>query len=337
MVYMKSLLNLRQIEAFRGVMQTGSVVGAARLMSVTQPGVSRTIGLMELHVGYALFERRGRRLVPTPEAEALYREIEKLYGSVERIAQVAHDIRFQRAGALRVAVMPALAQWLAPRAVALFMSERPNVTVFLQSLPSRQIAELVSTRQFDLGIVELPMSHPSIDVEPLEPTRTVAVLPTRHPLAARAQISLKDLANERMILLSQHSFVRYQFDEAFSKLGVSPKVVAETPSSSIAFALAAAGVGITLVSGWTAAQFAGPDAVVRPLKEFLASRVAVIHPQSSARSSLATAFVAALHDEIKSFASKDPSSRSHQTQVAEKHAAMAFTEQAQAKEGARQK
>ncbi len=304
---MKSLLNLRQIESFRGVMLTGSVVGAARLMSVTQPGVSRTISLMELRVGYPLFERRGRRLVPTPEAEALYREIEKLYGSIERIAQVAQDIRYQRAGALRIAVLPALAQWLAPRAIARFMAERPNVTVFVQSLPSRQIAELVSTRQFDVGLVELPVSRPAIEIEPLSPTRSVVVMPSSHPLADRAEVSLKDLADERMVLLSQHSFVRYQIEEAFSKLGVSPNVVAETPSSSIACALVTAGAGITLVSSWTAAPFAGPDIVVRPLKEFIASRYGVIHPQASARSSLATAFVAALKEEIKSFGSDDTS------------------------------
>jgi DNA-binding transcriptional LysR family regulator len=132
---MKPVLNLRQIEAFRAVMLTGSVVAAARLMSVTQPGVSRTIGLMELRLGYPLFERKGRRLVPTPEAEALYREVEHLYGSIERIGQVAQDIRFQRAGALRIATLPALAQWLVPRGITRFLSTRPNVTVFVQSLP----------------------------------------------------------------------------------------------------------------------------------------------------------------------------------------------------------
>lgn len=298
MLCMKPVLNLRQIEAFRAVMLTGSVVGAARLMSVTQPGVSRTIGLMELRIGYPLFERRGRRLVPTPEAEALYREIEQLYGSIERISQVAQDIRFQRAGALRVATLPALAQWLVPRAIARFQSTRPNVTVFVQSLPSRQIAELVSTRQFDVGIVELPLSRPAIEIEPLDPVPSMAVLPAGHRLASKRQVSLKDLDGERMVMLSQHSFVRYQIDEAFSTLGVAPNVVLETPSSSIACALVAAGAGITLVSRWTAAPFAGPDLVVRPLKEAIASRQAIIFPQISARMLLADAFAKDLRELI---------------------------------------
>jgi DNA-binding transcriptional LysR family regulator len=295
---MKPELNLRQIEAFRAVMLTGSVVGAARLMSVTQPGVSRTISLMELRVGYALFERRGRRLVPTPEADALYREIEHLYGSIERIGQVAQDIRFQRAGALRIATLPALAQWLVPRGITRFLATRPNVTVFVQSLPSRQIAELVSTRQFDVGVVELPVSRPAIEIEPFDPVQSMAVMPANHPLAKKAKISLKDLDGERMVLLSQHSYVRYQIDDAFSKMGVAPNVVLETPSSSIACALVAAGAGITLVSRWTAVPFAGPDLVVRPVRETIESRYAIIFPQLAARQSLAQALANDLRSEI---------------------------------------
>jgi DNA-binding transcriptional LysR family regulator len=296
---MRSTLNLRQIEAFRSVMLTGSVVGAARVMSVTQPAVSRAVGLLELRIGYKLFERRGRRLVPTPEGEALYREIEPLYGSLDRIAQVAQDIRFQRAGALRIATLPALAQWLVPRAIARFLSTRPNVSVFVQSLPSRQIAELVSTRQFDVGVVELPLSRPAIAIEPLDPAPSMAVIPAGHRLASKRQISLKDLDGERMILLSQVSFVRYQIDDAFSKLGVAPHVVLETPSSSIACALVAAGAGITLVSRWTAAPFAGPEVVVKPVKESLASRSAIIFPEPGARLALAESFASELREEIR--------------------------------------
>ena len=159
MLSMKPALNLRQIEAFASVMRTGSVVGAAKLMNVTQPAVSRAVSLLELRIGYKLFERRGRRLVPTPEGEGLFREVEPIYGSLDRIAQATQDIRFQKTGALRIATLPALSQWVVPRAVAGFLTTRPNVSVFVQSLPSRQIAELVATRQCDIGVVELPLSR----------------------------------------------------------------------------------------------------------------------------------------------------------------------------------
>lgn len=296
---MKVAFNLGQIESFRAVMLAGTVVGAARLLNVTQPGVSRTIGLLELRLGYALFERCGRRLVPTAEAEALYREIEQVYGGIERISQVAQDIRFQRAGALRVATLPALAQWLVPRAITRFLVSRPKVRVFVQSLPSRQIAEGVSTRQFDVGVVEMPLSRPAIEIEPLQPVPIRVVMPASHRLAARKIVSLKDLGGERMILLSQHSYVRYQIDDAFASAGVAPEVVVETPSSSIACAMVAAGAGITLVSQWTAEPFAGPDIVVRPVREAMSSRYAIIHPESQTPMSLARAFEAELRDCMK--------------------------------------
>ena len=304
MAYMKASFNLRHLEAFRAVMVAGTVVGAAQLLNLTQPGVSRTIGLLEVRLGYALFERRGRRLVPTPEAEALYREIEQVYAGIERISQVAQDIRFQRAGALRVATLPALAQWLVPRAISRLLESRPNVTVFVQSLPSRQIAELVATRQFDVGVVELPLARPAIEIEALEPVRYMAVLPAAHPLAGRRVISVKDLHGERMILLSQHSYVRYQIDDAFSSAGLAPNVVVETPSSSIACAMVAAGAGITLVSQWTAEPFAGPGIVVRRLKEALASRYGIIYPAERARLALAQSFADELRTEMKSATAK---------------------------------
>jgi len=294
MLYMRIPLNLRQIETFRAVMISGSIVGAAKLMNVTQPGVSRTIGLLEDRLGYALFQRRGRRIVATPEAAALYRAVERSYRSIESIAQVAQDIGMQRAGALRIATLPALAQWLVPGAVSRFLATRPDVTVFVQSLPSVQIAELVSTGQFDVGIVEMPVSRPAIDIEELGMSTAVVVLPAAHGLAALDRISIRDLGGERMILLSQHSFARYQIDDAFAAAGVAPIVAMETPSSTIACALVAAGAGITVVSRATAGSFLSAGTVVRPLTPSMSFRYSIVFPQLTTRSSLASAFAVEL-------------------------------------------
>ncbi|GKS92180.1 LysR substrate-binding domain-containing protein [Acidovorax sp. SUPP2539] len=287
---MKSDLNLRHIEAFRAVMLAGSVVGAAELLNITQPAVSRTIAQMELRLGYSLYQRKGRRLVPTAAAQALFREVEQVYGGIERISQVALDLRHHRAGALRIAVLPALAQWLVPHALAQFMQDRPQVRTFAQSLPSRQIAELVSTRQFDAGVIELPLSHAGIEVRALPSAPLVAVVPRGHPLAASTEISLHELAAERLILPSPHSYIRYKIDDVFNQGGIAAQVVAETPTSSIACAMAAAGAGIALVSRWVPSPVDDPRYVAIALREPIRSQYGLITPSGVPANALVDEF-----------------------------------------------
>lgn len=295
---MRNVPNLRHIEAFRAVMLSGTVVGAAKLMNVTQPAVSRTIALLELQLGFTLFERRGRRLHPTPEAQTLYREVERLYIGAERIGQAAQDIRYQRAGAIRVAVLPALSLSVVPRALKSLLEARPAVTATVLSLPSRQIADLVSTGQVDVGIVELPISRAAITVEPLGLGRSVVIMPKGHRLSRKVTVRFADLHEERMVLLSQHSYVRYQIDEALSRANASPNVVVETPSSLIAAALVSAGLGISIISAWTASSFTGRDVIARPLEDAVPTRVALVFPEGSPVSSLVRAFAIELQSAI---------------------------------------
>ncbi|CAM3148072.1 regulatory helix-turn-helix protein, lysR family [Paracoccus aminovorans] len=63
-------LSHRQIEAFRAIIESGSVTAAAELLFLTQPSVSRLLADLEAELGFALFARIGRSLTPTPEADA---------------------------------------------------------------------------------------------------------------------------------------------------------------------------------------------------------------------------------------------------------------------------
>lgn len=294
-------ISLRQIEAFRATMQAGTVVAAASLLSITQPAVSRLLGLLELRIGFALFDRRGRRLIPTPEAQQLYREIERIHLGVERIAHVALDIKTQRAGALRIAVLPAIAQWLAPRVTQAFLQSRPSVRVLLDSLPSRQIAELVATHQYDMGVVEMPVLQTSLEVDLIEGIESVVVLPARHRLAERASVSVHDLVSERLVLLTHHSLQRRRIEDWFARRRLIPNVVAETPQSTIACALVAAGAGVAIVSRVAAASwsFASSTLAIRRLKERVTTDVALVFPVIGTRSKLVESYAREMRAEIR--------------------------------------
>ena len=70
---------LRQMEVFRAVMLTGSIKAASQLLFASQPAVSRIIAHTEQTLGLTLFNRVKGKLVPTPEGEALYREVDEFY------------------------------------------------------------------------------------------------------------------------------------------------------------------------------------------------------------------------------------------------------------------
>ena len=65
------MLNVRHLAVFRAVMQVGTVSGAARMLNVSQPAITKSLQLLEGHLNLTLFERIKGRLQPTPDSEVL--------------------------------------------------------------------------------------------------------------------------------------------------------------------------------------------------------------------------------------------------------------------------
>ena len=86
-------LTLRQLEAFRALMDVGSVTRGAQLLGVSQPTMSRLLADMEAETGLVLFERSGRGLQPTPEALAFDQEVERAFAGLAQLEAVARSMR----------------------------------------------------------------------------------------------------------------------------------------------------------------------------------------------------------------------------------------------------
>src|SRR5689334_17195859 len=157
-------LNPRQIEAFRAMMLTGGATDAAKLMGVTQPAVSRMIRDLQLALDLKLFERRGARLVPTGEARGLYAEVERSFLGLDRIAAAAVELRTRRAGILRIASLPALANGFLPHCVGGFLAQRPKLDLMLSGLVSHIVLDIVASGQSDLGFAQAPIEHTGVTI-----------------------------------------------------------------------------------------------------------------------------------------------------------------------------
>ncbi|WP_210202552.1 LysR substrate-binding domain-containing protein [Alsobacter soli] len=295
------MLNPRQIEAFRAVIVMGGVTAAAQALNVTQPAVTRLVHDLQRSLGLPLFVRRGSRLVPTEEAMALYREVERQFVGLDRIARAARDLREGRAGTLRVAALPAFNVGFMPRAVGEFMAERPELDVSLYGSISSQVTDWIASGFCEIGFVQMPIESAHLVIEPLVSAPAVAVLPAGHPLGAKPALMPEDFAGEQFVSLENSTQLRYRIDAVFSQARVSRRTRAETPLSMIACAMVAAGAGLSIVDPFTAAEYDGRGVVIRPFRPQIQLEVAAIWSSQRSRSGIAQQFMAFIERRLEPF------------------------------------
>ncbi len=296
-----SRLPPRQVEAFRALMLTHSTTRAAEVMHVTQPAISRLVKDFQQHVGLTLFERDGNRLIPTSQAVALYAEVERSYVGLERIAEVARDIREQRSGRLRVTGMPALTNGMLPRLAGHFLQQHPHVDLALFGLMSHVVLDWVISEQCDLGFAAGPIEHPLAVAEPLPRVRYVAVVPSGHRLARRRLLRPQDFRDEPYIALGPTTPSKFRMDELFSRESVPRRIRAETPLSEIACAMVSSGLGISVVDPFTAREFEGRGVVAKRFEPAVEFQITMLHPVRRNPSPVAREFVHAVDQANRDF------------------------------------
>ncbi len=108
-------LSLRHIETIHAVVLTGSVMGAAGRLHLTQPAVSNVLRDAEERLGYQLFDRRGGRLLPTPLADLLFEEIERSFTGLGAINDYCQQIQLSQRRRISVACTPAFSATVFPQ------------------------------------------------------------------------------------------------------------------------------------------------------------------------------------------------------------------------------
>jgi len=111
-------LPLNTLAAFRAVAEVENLRAAADTLHLTHSAVSQQIRGLEEHLGFALFDRRGRRVVLNPAGQALLRSVRVALAQLDDGVQAAAAAAAGEAQRLRITVLPSFAQrWLLPRIV----------------------------------------------------------------------------------------------------------------------------------------------------------------------------------------------------------------------------
>ncbi|MEO3475581.1 LysR substrate-binding domain-containing protein [Roseomonas sp. CAU 1739] len=281
---MQRRLTQRQVEAFRAVMLRGSISGAADMLGLTQPAVSRLMRDMQEVLQIRLFLRRGNTIAPSAEATLLFEEVQRSFVSLSRIERTAHEMKRAWHGSLRIAAMAGPAHGFLPGLVARFLREHPDTYVALHNHISGTTLERVSLRQFDMGLAYAPPDYPGLDVEPLAGLEAVCALPADHALAARPVIELEDLRGQKLLSLGSGSQIAVRLDAMLRLAGILVPVLAESTSSDVLCRLVGQGVGVALVDPFTGAAARDPAVAVRRFKPRVEYGAAMVFPSGVSRS-----------------------------------------------------
>ncbi|HMO49314.1 MAG TPA: LysR family transcriptional regulator [Rubrivivax sp.] len=258
---------LRQMEVFRAVMLTGSINGASKMLFISQPAVSRIVSHTEQTLGFQLFNRTKGRLVPTPEGEALFREVDDFYQHALRVNDFATDLSHGPSGMLNLSSSPCLSYRMVPMAIARFVERYPRIRVNYHTTLLHGMAAEILSNKVDLVVSVLPLEHPHLKVETFSRGRMVCVVPDRHELALKDVVGLRDLVPYPLI--THHPSIQFgrMVASAFEAAGleIAPRI--HVLQTEIACSLVRAGTGCAIVDEYSAAGGPWIGLQVRPLAE----------------------------------------------------------------------
>lgn len=261
-------------------------------MHITQPAASRLIADLECTIGYSLFQREKKRLSPTPEALALYEEVDRSFIGIDEIAEAAKEIGNFRLGSLHLASLPALALEFLPRIISQFCQDKPDISVSLQIHSSQRVFQCVASQQFDIGFTELASTHPAVESRILCDAPMVAVLPKGHTLLERSTLSPTDFEGENFVSLGSNYSSRKLIDAVFVASNVKRKLQIETQLSLAVGNLVASGAGVSIIDHVTACNLRDQGLIeTRPFLPEILYHYCVILPSHRPLSRLGETFL----------------------------------------------
>jgi len=239
-----SSVSLRDLALVQAVAREGSFNSAARAMYISPSGLSHQVQKVEQALGTPLFERGGRRVVPTASGQRLLGYIEEVLASAEHLEHAARagDVAF--GGELRLGVPSTLGPYLLPHFIEPFPQRFPGARLTISEGKPRGLL-----RRLQEGELDAVLAPPSAIVTGLESIPLFfepyeLMLHTGHPLAGRASIALTELdAADATLMAESHG-------NGVSDLGMSgsarPERIQDLSIESLATLVALRG-GYTLV------------------------------------------------------------------------------------------
>jgi LysR family transcriptional regulator for metE and metH len=243
-----------QIRLVQQVAREGTLTGAARALRLTQSALSHQLAKLERQVRAPLFLRTGKKMVPTAAGRVVIERGQAILDATRALDEELAGIAGGRRGTIRItASCYTCYHWL-PQVLPQFRAAHPDVEVTL--VPERAASALDALEE---GAVDVVLTYDPLqddgrlDALRLFEDEQVLVVAPGHRLAGRAFVEAEDLAEEHLFLHYGPPETNVFMRTVMIPAGVTPARISEVRLTEGILGLVAAGVGVAVVTRWTAA------------------------------------------------------------------------------------
>jgi len=240
-------MNLRALANFLSVAETGSLQGAANVVHIAQPALTRQIALLEEEFGTRLFVRHHRGVTLTEAGERLREHAERILAEVAKTRAAMSNAAERPTGSVSLGLPTAMRYVLSSDVIVAYHDTYPDVQLKVHEAFAHVIEGMLHARQIDVAILfDLVQDLESFEVTPLATENVYLTGPADAGLALDRPVSVKDLADFPILLLSKRNQLHLATQQAMARHGIDFRPFLEVEGEPLTVDLVRRGIGYTI-------------------------------------------------------------------------------------------
>ncbi|HBG92352.1 MAG: hypothetical protein A2X54_00080 [Nitrospirae bacterium GWF2_44_13] len=242
-------MDIHHLKVFTAVFKNRSFSKASEQLSLTQPTISSHIKAVEDELGCKLFDRVGRTIIPTKEAELLYSRASEIIENLEEIKSGICRIKDDIGGEIIIGASTIPGTYIIPSIVSEFKKKYKEISFQVIIEDSKKITDMVACDQLLLGIVGAKMENRKLEYRPLVEDELILVSSAK--ALGRKTISMKNITGMPFLLREEGSGTRKTMERHLSGRGIDVKdlnVVAVLGSTDAVKEAVKSGLGASILS-----------------------------------------------------------------------------------------
>lgn len=246
-------MNLKEQTYVCVLAECGTITKAAERLFISQPALSIYIGTLERNLGVRLFDRVGKRFVPTYAGERYVEKARKMLALKAEFDGELSEILGGRRGRLRIGVQLRRETWLIPPVLARFKSEYPEIETVIREGNHGELMQMFDAYELDLVIMNGADIKSGMQSQELFSEELLVAVPQLSPLNEKAvwvegsryrRLDLRWLDGQDVILPYPGQSLRAEAEAALRGAGVTPGKIETIRNIEMAMQMVAEGLGV---------------------------------------------------------------------------------------------